>query len=234
MNAEQDTREFRKTGLTLAGAARMYARHPSPRLLVPAAVAAVAARAALGKWSRRDARIAATLVCMEPFVEWMIHVHVLHQRPRSVKGRTFDSLVARMHRKHHENPRDPGKVFIPKEAMGPLVAGIAAINTLALRKPRAVLTGTAGTLLLLNAYEWTHFLIHSPYQPRTRLFRAVCRTHQLHHFRNEKYWFGVITPVSDKVLNTDPPKNDVPPSPTVKNLLGLNDKQPETVRARPA
>ncbi len=218
MNAEQETRKFRKADLTLADAARMFARYPSPRVLIPAAATAVAARVALGRWSRRDAKIAAALVCLEPFVEWMIHVHVLHQRPRDVLGRTFDSVVARKHRRHHEDPRDPGLVFIPEEAVVPFVAGLAAANALALRDPRAALTGTAASLLLLNAYEWTHFLIHSSYKPRTALYRAIRRTHQLHHFRNEKYWFGIVTPVSDKVLNTNPAKHDVPPSPTVKNL----------------
>lgn len=218
MNAEQETRQFRTANITLADAARMFARYPSPRTLIPVAATAVAARMALGKWSRRDAKIAAAVVCLEPFVEWMIHVHVLHQRPRAVLGRTFDSVVARKHRKHHENPRDPGLVFIPKQGVVPLLGVIAAVNAAVLRNPRAALTGTAASLVLLNTYEWTHFLIHSSYKPKTALYRAIRRTHQLHHFRNEKYWFGIISPVSDTVLNTNPPKNEVPPSPTVKNL----------------
>lgn len=231
MNSTLESREFRKAGITLADAARMFVRYPSPRVLIPTAATAVAARIALGKWSRRDAKIAATVVCLEPFVEWMIHVHVLHQRPRAVLGRTFDSVLARKHRRHHENPRDPDLVFIPGEKVLPFTAGIAAVNALVLRNPRAALTGTAASLLLLNAYEWTHFLIHSSYKPKSALYRTIRRTHQLHHFRNEKYWFGIITPVSDKVLNTDPPKNDVPPSPTVKNL-GITESQLEELRTR--
>jgi len=231
MNAEQDAQQFRRAGMTLAGAARMFARYPSPRVLVPATATVLAARAVLGRWSRRDVKIAAAMVALEPFVEWMVHVHVLHQRPRSIRGRTYDSALARKHRKHHESPREPELVFIPKERLGAIVAGLAVTNAAVFRRnPRAALTGTAATLALLTTYEWTHFLIHSSYKPKSGLYRAVRRTHQLHHFRNEKYWFGIITPVSDKVLNTDPPKNDVPPSPTVKTL-GIVDEQPEAVGA---
>ena len=73
----------------------------------------------------------------------------------------------------------------------------------------------------MTGYEWTHFLIHSAYRPQSALYRTIRRTHQLHHFRNENYWFGIITPVSDKVLNTYPQKEDVPVSNTAKELDGV-------------
>ncbi|WP_037603885.1 sterol desaturase family protein [Streptacidiphilus rugosus] len=222
MKTVQDSEDFRSPRLTLADAARLFVRYPSPRVLLPAAAVAAAVRVAAGGWSRRDAKVAAGLVALEPFVEWMIHVHVLHQRPRTVKGRTIDSLLASKHRAHHRSPRDPELVFIPEQAIVPVVAGLAAANTLALRSPRAALTGTAASLLLLSAYEWTHFLIHSSYSPKSALYKAVRRTHQLHHYRNENYWFGIITPVSDTVLHTNPAKDETPPSKTAKTL-GIGD-----------
>ncbi|MFE5948630.1 sterol desaturase family protein [Streptomyces sp. NPDC056480] len=181
-------------------------------------MAAIAARALCAGWSRRDAEIAAALVAVEPFVEWTVHAHILHQRPRRIMGRTFDSLAARKHRRHHMDPRDPGLVFIPDHAALALVAGIAAASMLIFRSPRAALTGTAASLLLLSTYEWTHFLIHSSYKPRSGAYRSIRRTHYLHHFRNEHYWFGIVTPLSDKILMTNPSKDAVLPSPTVKTL----------------
>lgn len=222
--AGADAAAFRTAGLTLGQAAKLFMRHHSPRVLLPAAAAAVAARAALGGWSKRDTTAAAATLAIEPFVEWMIHVHVLHQRPRTVRGRTVDSIVARKHRAHHRDPRDPELVFIPKQALLPLFGGIIGTNLLATRGARRpALTGIATSLVTLAAYEWTHFLIHSSYRPKTGLYRTLRRTHQLHHFRNEKYWFGIITPISDHVLNTYPAKDEVPPSPTVKTL-GIDEE----------
>ncbi|GAA3226275.1 sterol desaturase family protein [Actinocorallia longicatena] len=207
-------KDFRKNGLTLAEAARVFSGHRNARVLLPAAATAIAARALMGRFTRRDAVVAGAAVAMEPFVEWLVHVHVLHAKYR--KGE--ETLIARSHRMHHQDPRDPGLVFIPEHVVLPAVAGIAVINAVLLRRPRAVMTGVATTWTLLAAYEWTHFLIHSSYVPKTALYRTLRRTHQLHHFRNENYWYGIITPVSDKVLNTYPGKDEVPPSKTVKNL----------------
>ncbi|WP_051812083.1 sterol desaturase family protein [Kitasatospora sp. MBT63] len=220
MNPEQRTAQFRAAGLTLRSAARLFSRYPSPRVLIPAAALTVAARVSLGRWSRRDVRIAATIVTLEPFLEWLVHVHILHQRPRTFRGRTVDSFAARKHRRHHLNPRDPALAFIlPNRRIAPVaVAGIAAVNTAVHRSTRTALTGTATSLLLLTAFEWTHFLMHSSYKPKNPLYREIRRTHQLHHFRNEKYWFGIVTPVSDIVLNTNPAKDEVQPSKTVKTL----------------
>ncbi|MEO5876902.1 MAG: sterol desaturase family protein [Streptosporangiaceae bacterium] len=210
--------EFRRNGLSLRDAARLFLTYQNARVLVPAAGAAIAARVVLGRFTRRDAAVLAVTVGIEPFVEWLVHVHVLHQPPRTLRGRTVELLSSRSHREHHLEPRDPRLVFVPDPALVPILAGLAVGNALLIRRPRAIVTGIATSFTILTAYEWTHFLIHSAYVPRTALYRTIRRTHQLHHFRNENYWFGIITPVSDKVLHTYPAKDDVPASPTVKTL----------------
>jgi sterol desaturase/sphingolipid hydroxylase (fatty acid hydroxylase superfamily) len=210
--------EFRRNGLSLKDAARLFMTYKNARILVPAAGAAIAARVVLGRFSRRDAAVVAVTVGIEPFVEWLVHVHVLHQPPRTVGGRRVELLSSRSHRAHHMEPRDPRMVFVYASHLVPIMAGLAASNALLIRKPRAIVTGVATSFTFLAAYEWTHFLIHSSYVPRTALYRTIRRTHQLHHFRNENYWFGIMTPVSDKVLNTYPAKDRVPASPTVKTL----------------
>ena len=70
-------------------------------------------------------------------------------------------------------------------------------------------------------YEWVHFLIHTDYKPKTAAYRRLYKSHRLHHFRNENYWFGVSRLAADKVLNTSPERDDVPMSPTVKALHGI-------------
>ena len=84
--------------------------------------------------------------------------------------------------------------------------------------PPAVISAVlTGFVLVLN-YEWMHFLIHTAYRPRTRLYRAVHRNHRLHHFKNEHYWHGVTNNVSDRVLGTNPEQREVERSETARTL----------------
>jgi hypothetical protein len=54
--------------------------------------------------------------------------------------------------------------------------------------------------------------------PRSPLYRGIWRAHRLHHFRNERYWFGVTTHLGDRVLCTYPAKDAVPLSTTARTL----------------
>ena len=76
----------------------------------------------------------------------------------------------------------------------------------------------AAALTLLLAYEWTHYLIHTRYVPKSALYRFVWRAHRLHHFKNEHYWFGVTSTVGDHILRTAPEQARVPKSQTARTL----------------
>ena len=78
----------------------------------------------------------------------------------------------------------------------------------------AMVTGYA----MLLTYEWTHFLIHSTYRPKPRYYRYISRAHRLHHYRNERYWFGVTIHLGDHVLRTFPKRDEVAASPTARTL----------------
>jgi sterol desaturase/sphingolipid hydroxylase (fatty acid hydroxylase superfamily) len=84
-------------------------------------------------------------------------------------------------------------------------------------------TGTLSAYLLLGAYEWCHYLIHTPYVPRGRLYKAIRRSHRLHHYKNERYWFGVTSNVGDRVLGTNPDQAEVTRSPTARALHAERD-----------
>jgi sterol desaturase/sphingolipid hydroxylase (fatty acid hydroxylase superfamily) len=79
-------------------------------------------------------------------------------------------------------------------------------------------TGLLTSYMILGAYEWTHYLIHSPHRPRSRYFRSIWRNHRLHHYKNERYWFGVTSTVGDRVIGTLPEQHDVPRSRTARTL----------------
>ena len=75
-------------GLTLAQAARGFWRYPSPWILSAALAAALVARLAAGDWRLSDAIVPLALALAFPFVEWVIHVIVLHWRPRRLAAPT--------------------------------------------------------------------------------------------------------------------------------------------------
>src|SRR5436305_565461 len=71
---------------------------------------------------------------------------------------------------------------------------------------------------MLLAYEWAHFLIHSSYSPRSWYYRYIWRAHRLHHYRNERYWYGVTIHLADHILRTFPQRDAVETSPTARTL----------------
>jgi hypothetical protein len=205
------------TDLPLTGWARVFLGRRGPQLLAVAAVAMAVRRLRLGRWRWADATVAATVVTLHPFAEWLVHVRVLHRRPRVVDGRRRESRSARMHRLHHEDPKDIDLVLLPLRSVVGLVIAVslpAVVN----RDRRRGATSAAVSLGSLLAYEWVHFLIHSPHRPKRSLYRARWRAHRLHHFRNERYWFGVVGTVADRVLGTAPDRRSVPLSPTARTL----------------
>jgi hypothetical protein len=204
--------------MTLSGARREFLRHRSAQVLVPLAILTWTVRFALGGWRPVDALIPVILLALEPFTEWAIHVVLLHWKPRRMFGRRIDPLVSRKHRAHHTDPKDTDLVFVPMPVLIASVTIGAALYVLLMPTLRLGLTLMASSYTMLLAYEWTHYLIHSTYRPKTRAYRSIWRAHRLHHFRNENYWFGVTMHVADHVLRTFPEKDAVPASPTARTL----------------
>jgi Fatty acid hydroxylase superfamily len=209
--------------LTLRSAARTFFDYGSPRWMGLVAGGAVVARIALGRFSLGDLVVAASILVIEPFAEWVLHVFVLHLRPHTLAGRTIDPLFARRHRMHHRDPRNVRLVFVPLPVLAGFFLGLGAVGGLAFPDHRLGLTAFATMTTFLFGYEWSHFLIHSTYVPRSAVFRAVWRAHILHHYKNEQYWFGVTNPLADYVLRTHPAKDAVPTSPTARTL-GVDDE----------
>jgi len=209
--------------LTLGRAAAVFARYGSPRIILVAAVAAITARIVIGHWTLGDLFVCLGILAVEPFVEWVLHVFLLHFRPRRVLGMRMDPIFAKRHRMHHRDPRNIPLVFVPLPVLAGLLAILFAIAWFAFPTRAASMTAFSTFTGFLFGYEWTHYLIHSPYVPRTSLFRAIWRAHILHHYKNEKYWFGVTNPIADHVLRTFPAKEAVESSPTARTL-GVDDE----------
>jgi hypothetical protein len=217
----------RATGPSLRDCARVFVRQPSPPYLFGAVALALAARVVEGQFSWRDLVMVAGLIAVTPFVEWAIHVYLLHARPFMLLGRKVEILSAREHRAHHEAPAVLEGVLVPVYAVLIFLAAIAAVNWalsfpihLVLGGPRLAYatTGVLTSFAILAAYEWTHFLIHTPHRARSRYYRAIWRNHRLHHYKNERYWFGVTSTVGDRVIGTLPDQRTVQRSDTARSL----------------
>jgi Fatty acid hydroxylase superfamily len=216
-----DTATTRRLGL--AAAARIFARYGSPRIMAVAAAVTLAVRIPLGHWSLADLAVAGGILAVEPFVEWVIHVFLLHFKPRRIFGRRVDPLFAKRHRMHHRDPRNIPLVFVPLPVLAGFLVILFAVAWFAFPTRYLSMTAFATFTWFFFGYEWTHYLIHSPYVPRTPIFRAVWRAHILHHYKNEQFWFGVTNPVADYVLRTNPARDTVPTSPTARTL-GVDDE----------
>lgn len=208
-----------RRGMTLRDAISEFLRHPTPWLLGTALAVAVVARLNVGDWQVTDAVVPVVMAAVFPFFEWVIHVFVLHWRPRRIGPVTIDPLLPRKHREHHREPRNVDLVFIPLQSLFGALAAAVAIALLAFPRTGMGLTFLVTILAFGLVYEWTHYLTHTDYKPKSAFYRAIWRDHRLHHYKNEHYWFGVTTPgTADRVLGTYPDPATVPTSPTAKNL----------------
>jgi hypothetical protein len=204
---------------TLAEALPVFLRHASPAILTTLLVAAASARLALGNFGWVDLLPALALLVFWPFEEWCIHVFLLHAKPFTLLGRRFDLALAQKHRRHHADPTNLSILFIPLPSYLYSLPGLALLWWLVTPTPELALSGATFHLALGLRYEWVHFLIHTRYRPRTWWFRRLWRNHRLHHFRNEKHWYGVTMLAGDRVLGTSGDETSVPISPTARTLL---------------
>jgi hypothetical protein len=196
----------------------VFVRHPSPRILLAALGTALGLRIAVGGWSWFDLVPPALLLALWPLQEWLIHVVVLHWKPRRLFGRSWDFAVPRKHRAHHAAPTDLALVFIPLHSYVYSLPLLVLLGFALAPSTPLALTGIAAYLALSLHYEWVHFLVHTRWRPRTAAYRALWLHHRLHHYKNEGYWFGVTRRRADRWLGTLPEKDAVPTSPTCRTL----------------
>lgn len=206
------------TPSTLRGALARFARAPTALILFALFSATTAYRLSLGPLRLYELLIPLGILAFWPFQEWLIHVFVLHFRPRKWGRFTVDLPVAKKHRYHHLHPWEIDQSFMPLHAIFlsmPLLYGlwfgIAPTKEIAA-------TGTAVWVLFSLHYEWVHFIVHTRYRPKLAVYERMWRNHRLHHCKNEKFWMGVSTQLGDRVLGTSPDPKTTETSKTCRTL----------------
>ena len=208
---------------TLGGAFRFFIQNTSPLIIMGWCAGALGMRLYLGNYTLWDLVVVAGILAWWPFQEWLIHVFILHFKPKKIGKWTFDPRVSWKHRRHHRDPWRVDILFIPVHtyfltipALMGLWLGLAPTAALAY-------TGLAFTGLMTLHYEWVHYLVHTRYKPKSAYYQMLWRNHRLHHCKNEHFWQGVTMTFADKVLGTAKDKNDVETSETCRTLGCVED-----------
>jgi hypothetical protein len=218
MTVYEQPAAYTASGLTLRDAFGIFLQYANAKMIALTLIAAAALRVALGGWHWSDLVVAAIILGVQPFTEWVIHVTVLHLRPFKVGNRTIELYCAKRDRDHHQDPKVIRHVLIPRPVVIRLLIFSVPLYWLVTPTLRNGATALLTAYAMLFLYEWTHFLIHSTYSPKSSYYRSIWRAHRLHHYRNEKYWFGVTINAADHVLRTFPRRDEVEPSPTARTL----------------
>lgn len=175
---------------TLTGLFSTFMGQPSSQLLAGITVASLITRLTLNAWSSRDLAIAFGIIALWPIQEVIAHRFILHARPFTLFGRTFD--VGKYHRDHHADPlKLDGFVAVKLFCVTPVIE-LAICRLVAGNWPEALTAFSTWFALAFN-YEWSHFFVHAPYQPKTWWGRMLRRNHMLHHYHHEKFWWEVST-----------------------------------------
>lgn len=199
-------------------ALRLFWTHPSPLLIAAFVLGFGAWRLSMAPLGWKDAAVAAAVLAYFPFNEWLIHVYLLHYKPRRLFGRTIDFHLPVTHRRHHADPWNPRWVFIPRHVHALTLPAVAILLWALWPWKELVLSGEVSYLLLGLHYEWVHYLAHIPWCPDIGHYRQRVREHRYHHFRNENYWWGVSMGSGDRFFGTAPAVEDTGRSGTTSDL----------------
>jgi hypothetical protein len=195
----------------------VFYSHASPVVLSLYALTAWSIRLTLGDWGAVDVLVLAGMIALWPLQEWCIHVFILHSKPFTIRGRTFDLANARKHRAHHKDPWNIGILFVPMYTVIPAGVLQLVLWNLLLPTPVAFTVISAYFTMSLH-YEWSHYLAHVRWRPPGRHYQVIVDSHRRHHFKNESQWWGVSMLMADRILGTAPDVGDVSASPTVRTL----------------
>ncbi len=191
-----------------------FFRHGSNALLAAAIVAAVVLFAAgtLG-FSLLGAIVGAAAFFAS---EYTTHRFLFHAAPSRIAW--VRKLQHRLHYDHHIDPPKLELLFLPVWFVVPTALVYFGVYVALTRNTALAASLTFGSICALFYYEWVHYVAHVPFTPRTAFGRYIKKYHLWHHFKNEKFWYGVTNPSMDYVWGTYRDHETVERSTTVREI----------------
>jgi hypothetical protein len=71
------------------------------------------------------------------------------------------------------------------------------------------LSATIGYALAGFKYEWTHYIVHTKVNPRSRSMRYIRDNHMRHHILDNDNWLGFSVLFVDRIFGTSPDVKDI-------------------------
>ena len=203
---------------TLLGSFKLFFRFPTPRLLGTKVAFFFIVNCFLGNFSPWDLAIALGVFTYWPFQEWFLHAYALHFKPRTILGVHLDPFAGRIHRYHHRHPWILETVFLPTRVIVALIPIHILVWVIAMPTAALAASGIFFFTLATLIYEWTHYITHTQYKPKSAYVQKIFRNHRLHHFKNENYWHSFTAPHIDILFGTGPEPEEVGASSTCRTL----------------
>lgn len=187
-------------------------------------------RRMLPKWAAFVATGAAAIWLLDGMTPWLVvvgfflffpmeygvHRGVFHFFADTSAGK----VLSKQHVLHHQDPEDVDVLFNHPGISVSVGIGLFALYWGifgSLSGAAAISFGNFGGLLY---YELTHLNTHRPgRRPWTPWGRWIEKIHLLHHYKNERWWFGVTNPLFDLALGTYADEEETPKSDSVRTLV---------------
>jgi hypothetical protein len=199
--AEAQTRASRPPTKTLKQSVAVFFAQASPRLITVFVATSIAFRLFGEKLDWRELIAVPAVMFVWPLMEWGAHRWLLHIRPQKVGNLTIDPYFAWRHRQHHLNPSDIPLIFLPTRVIAGAYVAFGTVFWFVLgRDAGATALACVSTGALI--YEWTHFIAHVDFVPKSTWARLIVTNHRMHHYRNERHWYAFTVPWLDAWLGT--------------------------------
>ncbi len=130
-------------------------------------------------------------------LEYLLHRFFFHWIP---ENRAIRRFLAKLHLRHHGDPREPSHILVRPHYSLP-------ISLLLLASFAASFGWSAGVWIMVGTwsgflyYELVHYRIHVSKQSNG-LLGVQRRWHFYHHFIDDRFCFGVTSPLWDLLLGT--------------------------------
>jgi 4-hydroxysphinganine ceramide fatty acyl 2-hydroxylase len=148
--------------------------------------------------------------------EYTTHRFLFHAQPSAMQW--LLKLQHRLHYDHHIDPPRLELLFLPLWFVIPTTVVYYGVYAAITRNPALALSLTFGSVCALLYYEWVHYVAHIAFNPVTPFGRYVKKYHLWHHFKSERFWYGVTNPSMDFVGRTYRDVDAVERSTTVREI----------------